>query len=517
MTNRSRVAVATGRDRIEAVRKAFDYLGGIGKWVKPGHKVLLKPNMMSPQGSPGVTHMDTIKALVMLCKEAGAREVMVGENSVCGMPTQKCWGFRGFHDAIEHIGARVVYFDQEPWVYRINLQNHCLKDMHVPKSLDEADVWITVPVAKTHEACDTTLGIKNSHGILADEDKARHHRGRPESGTSLWEKFVDMVALAKPHLNVVDMYYAMEGQGPAFGDLVDMKLIVAGDDMVAADAVTECLMGFDNLEAPLTRIAHKRGLGIADMQGIEVVGEKIENHRRKFIRAKWHPDQDSPVGLTILAGDVCHGGCQMLLRYLIDTSRLSWLKDERVFGPVYVLVGDNPPPPPEDKFVLVFGDCAIYSSWHYPYRRMKKAIGPWWKRRPGYADVPGCCPLQLAWLRAFANLLQGYAPMVGMMDGVEIMEARQYNFAEGVPLSKNPRRWTWDKEFARRYAREIAASNPPPYIYAANECVKGDRLNGRNPNELDVFTPRHMSEVLTVEDYGRLHRSHQEQMRRHHR
>ena len=50
--SRSRVSVATGRDRVEAVRKAFDNLGGIGNWVKRGHKVLLKPNVMAPQGTP---------------------------------------------------------------------------------------------------------------------------------------------------------------------------------------------------------------------------------------------------------------------------------------------------------------------------------------------------------------------------------------------------------------------------------------------------------------------------------
>ena len=111
-------------------------------------------------------------------------------------------------------------------------------------------------------------------------------------------------------------------------------------------------------------------------------------------------------------------------------------------------------------------------------------------------------------MRGFANLMHGYAPIAGMLDGVEIVEAQQYNFAEGVPLHKNPRRWNWDKEFARRYSREIAASNPPPYIYAANESMKGDRLGNKNPNELDLYTPSPLSKTLTVEDYGKMHKLH---------
>lgn len=504
MLKKSKVAVGYGNDRIECLRQAFSALGGIGQWVKPGHRVLLKPNIMAAMGTPGITHIDMLKGLYLLCKEAGAREVMVGENPVCGMPSRKHFEGTGYTRALEQIGCKVVYFDEEDWVYRYRPENFCLKDMHIPRAIATSDLWITVPVAKTHEACVTTLGIKNSHGILPDEDKARHHRGRPEAGTSLWEKFVDILATCKPDLCVTDMFQAMEGQGAAFGKIVEPKLVVVSDDVVAGDTVVQELMGIDSLtEAPLTRIAHQRGIGLADISQIEVVGERIENHRRKFVRAKWYPDVDMPEGLVMLVGDVCHGGCQMILRYLIDTCQIALGKEAREFGPTYILCGDNPPPPPEDKFILVFGDCAIYSTWHYRYRQRPKKIGPWWAPRPGYADVPGCCPLQLGWIRGFANLLRGYAPLVSLLDGLEIIEAEQYSFAEGVPLEKNPRRWTWDKEWARKYAHEIAASRPPAYIYAANENIKGNRLKeGVRPVEMDIALPQDYSRIQTVESYS---------------
>src|SRR5574341_2055432 len=289
------VAVGYGEDRIEAINRAFQALGGIGKWVKPGMKVLLKPNLMTSMGTPAITHIDMLKGLAVLCREAGAGEVMVGENPVCGMPARKHFEMSGYDTALESIGCRVVYFDEEPWVYKLQADNFCLRDMHVPKSLAEADLWITVPVAKTHVACVTTLGLKNSHGILPDEDKARHHRGRPHAGTSLWEKFVDITHACPPHLCVTDMFHAMEGQGPAFGDTVEMKIVVAGEDVTACDRVVEELMGIDSLrESPLISISHRRGVGMGDMAGIEVVGEKIENHRKKFRRAIWRPDENAP-------------------------------------------------------------------------------------------------------------------------------------------------------------------------------------------------------------------------------
>lgn len=475
MSNDKRVTVAVGfgDDRIACLRSAFQSLGGIEQWVKPGHKVLLKPNMMTSMGTPTVTHIDTIKGLYDLCMEAGAAEVVVGENSVCGMSTRFHYELSGMARAMESVGIRMCYFEEEEWVYFRRDENFCLKDMHLPKALVDADVWITVPVAKTHEATTTTLGIKNLHGILPDEDKARHHRGRAEASSDLHEKFVDIYETSRPNLCVCDMFHAMEGQGPAFGEIVEMKLAVVSTDTVACDAVVEALMGFENLEGTLTACAHQRRAGIGDMSRIDVVGESVEKHKRNFKPARWRPLGSEGKGLEILTGDVCHGGCQMLIRYIIDASEIGFAKDAKELGPIYILCGLNPPPPPEGRFVIVYGDCAIYSSWHYDYRQKAKSIGPWFKPRPAFIDVPGCCPLGLTWIKEVAKLTRGYAGIYSLLDGVAIYETDKHLFGLGVPLEKNPRRWHYDPQFARRYAKEIKASNPPKYIYS-NESVKGD-------------------------------------------
>jgi len=473
MDYRSRVSIGKGRDRVEAARAAIESLGGIEQWVKPGQTVLLKPNIMSAGSAPMITHVDLLKGLYMILKDAGAGEVVIGENSVCGLSPRKQMDYTGYHQALTRLGARVVFFDEDEWVYRRCDEAVCLQDLHLPRSLVEADVWITVPVMKTHVATGSTLGLKNSHGILADEDKARHHRTRASHRTSLWEKFVDILAAAKPDLCVMDAFEAMEGQGPAFGDMVPMGLVLASDDVVACDAVADALMGFDNLENPLPRIAQQRGLGAGDMNQIDVVGEPLEKHRRKFKRAIPGdvPGHDAE-GLVMLRGDVCRGGCGMPLTYLVDTFKKILGPDVADLGPMYVLCGLDPPEPPDDRFIFVFGDCAIYSSWHMRYRKKPARIGPWWKPKPGYVDVPGCCPLSLVWLREFARLVDGYAPIMSLTSLVDFVETTTFSFGEGVPLEKNPRRWHWDPAFAKRYAKEIAESKPPDYIYA-DERVKG--------------------------------------------
>jgi uncharacterized protein (DUF362 family) len=470
---KARVAIGAGRDRIEAADNAMAALGGIENWVKPGDRVLLKPNIMSAGSAPMITHIDLLKGLYCLLKDAGASEVIVGENSVCGLSPRKQMDYTGYHQALLRLGCKVVFFDEDEWVYCRCDDNVCLQDMHLPRSLVEADLWITVPVMKTHIATGSTLGLKNSHGILADEDKARHHRTRPASRTSLWDKFVDILAAARPDLCVMDAFEAMEGQGPSHGHMVQMGLVLASDDVVACDAVTDALMGFANLESPLPRIAHQRGLGIADMERIEVVGEPLEKHRRDFIKAVPgdEPGHD-PEGLVVLRGDVCRGGCGMPLCLITDTFKKVIGPDLADLGPLYVLCGLDPPEPPDDRFIFVFGDCAIYSTWHMRYRRRPARIGPWWKPKPGYVEVPGCPPLSLVWIREFAKLVTGYAPMMSMTSLVDFVESATFTFGEGVPLEKNPRRWQWDPAFKKRYAKEIAQSGAPDYIYD-DERVKG--------------------------------------------
>jgi hypothetical protein len=269
------------------------------------------------------------------------------------------------------------------------------------------------------------------------------------------------------------MFHAMEGQGPAFGEIVEMKLAVVSEDTVACDAAVEALMGFENLEGTLTACAHKREAGIGDMSRIDIVGEPIDKHKRSFAKASWRPTGSEGKGLEILTGDVCHGGCQMLIRYIIDASEIGFAKDAKELGPIYFLCGINPPPPPDDRFIIIYGDCAIYSTWHYDFRKSRARIGPWFKPRKAYLDVPGCCPLGLTWLKDVAYLARGYTGIYSLLDGVEIYETGEFNFGLGVPLEKNPRRWHYDPEFARRYAKEIKESNPPKYVYS-NETLKGD-------------------------------------------
>jgi hypothetical protein len=59
------------------------------------------------------------------------------------------------------------------------------------------------------------------------------------------------------------------------------NVLMAGFDQVAVDAIAAKMMGFDPLKLPFIKMAHDEGLGMGDVDQIEVIGEDISD-------VNWH-------------------------------------------------------------------------------------------------------------------------------------------------------------------------------------------------------------------------------------
>ena len=74
----------------------------------------------------------------------------------------------------------------------------------------------------------------------------------------------------------------MEGNGPTGGTLVEHRVCVASPDWLAADRVALELMGIDFAKVGYLNYCAQAGLGEGDLQKIEVVGEPIAKHVRRY-------------------------------------------------------------------------------------------------------------------------------------------------------------------------------------------------------------------------------------------
>ena len=287
---------------MDAVRKAVEACGGLGDIIKPGARVLVKPNLVAtPESrlSGAVTRWEVTLAVAQLVKEAGGVP-FVAESSSVGVDTRDVISLCGYY-YIEEAGFPVLDLKGQPEACIPAPDGRVVQVLDSWQPIVQADVIISVPVLKTHDNMEVSLGMKNLKGLVQDTQKKQFHFKDVAGGV------VDIVQTLKPALCVLDATYGMEGSGPVFGTPVHMGLILASKDIVACDCVGSVLMGFDAQASPVTAEAYRRGLGEARFESIRVLGEPLEKVKRRFTRSHEVTAQGLPPHILIVGDTTCTG------------------------------------------------------------------------------------------------------------------------------------------------------------------------------------------------------------------
>jgi len=352
----------TEKTILASVRKAME-LTEASKLIQAGSKVLIKPNIFAPSPPPRTTDPRVVAALVRIAFEAGAREVVVGDGRSISTAkfrpanntTRACSDLIGMTKVVEEAGGVMVFFEEDEWVDTEVPGGLILKRARIARKIMDADVFINVPVMKIHSLTYVTLGIKNMHGIISDEDKLFGHSYR-----ELPAKLTDILRVRPPDLTLLDAVTALEGDHAEEGTPVDMGLLLASKDVVALDAVASAVMGFDPFEIDTTRIAHEQNLGVADLSRITVTGQNIETVRKPFRRPDISFDPELFPGVKIIAGDYCRS-CQYYIRRGLDKLAQEGLLDGK--REITLVLGKEPPVPEKvSGKVIMLGDCCLSSK-----------------------------------------------------------------------------------------------------------------------------------------------------------
>jgi uncharacterized protein (DUF362 family) len=161
------------------------------------------------------------------------------------------------------LGVDLVNFSESPWrVVRCEPAG----SLELPALLLDADVFITLPVLKTHALTYFTGAIKNQWGCLPQYDRILYHR-------YLDPLLATLHAVFRPALSVMDGIIAMEGRGPANGQPRRLDVILASRDAVALDATAMRMVGLDPRRARHLVLTAKAGLGWMRADAIEVDGD----------------------------------------------------------------------------------------------------------------------------------------------------------------------------------------------------------------------------------------------------
>ena len=334
----------------KAVRRGISLIGGIEDIVSSGDLVLISPSWVAPPADPEsavITCPEVTKAVADMVIEMGAKPV-IAESSCVGVDTQEVIETSGYND-LRNQGYRVVDLKKTPKA-RIPIDNgYVLKEVETFELVTQADVIISVPKLKTHDQTEMTCSLKKMKGLDSDKDKRRMHQ------VGIFKGISDINTVFKPALAVVDAILCQEGLGPIFGRPLEMDLVVAGRDPVSVDSICSQIMGYKPEEVLVTKFAAERGLGVMDNEFIEVVGEKLEKVKRRFMRSI----EDDPVqieGFSLIYGGVTCTGCRnTVMSALADMRRAKQLQ---YLPGVTVITGDPPVPVGTSKnSIVAVGQC----------------------------------------------------------------------------------------------------------------------------------------------------------------
>jgi uncharacterized protein (DUF362 family) len=244
-------------------QEALSGLGGMGRFISKGDVVWIKPNIgwnRVPEQA-ATTNPDVVATLVSLSYQAGARRVIVSDNS-CN-PSVACFARSGIQQAAQKAGADCFTMEDRKF-RKTDLHGKALPAWELYGDVLGVNKFINVPIVKHHGLCKATLGMKNLMGVAGGQ-RNRFHQ-------DLTNTLVDLATFIRPTLVVMDAIRVLTANGPVGGNLADVKrkdTVAAGTDQVAIDAFGATLLGYKPQEIGYVLEGNARRLGTIDFESLK--------------------------------------------------------------------------------------------------------------------------------------------------------------------------------------------------------------------------------------------------------
>ena len=265
----STVVVVHGEDIPKMIAVGIAKMGGWEKFVKPGAKVALKPNLAwkSTPEQGGNTHPAIVREVVLAAEAAKAKQVLIPENTC--QPEKETFPTSGILEALKGTKAKLYRPKRADYVEVDVPKGKICRKAKVSRDLIEADCLINMPVAKHHGGATLTISMKNWMGAVDNNTRRSWHRD------GLHQCIADFSTYLKPHLVIVDATRIMLDHGPQGpGKLAHPHEIIFSTDPAAADAYAASLFNKTPEDVPHIKLAGELGVGCTDLAKIKI--ERVE-------------------------------------------------------------------------------------------------------------------------------------------------------------------------------------------------------------------------------------------------
>ncbi len=251
-----------------AIRKAVGLLGGMEKFVRPGERVLIKPNMLAAKAPDKAvtTHPEVVRAVVRMVKDAGGIP-FIGDSGAIGS-FKKIAEVTGIAEVAQAEGADLIELSEAEDVAGTGTFRH----FEISSEALHADAVINLPKLKTHGQMLLTLAVKNLFGCIPGRRKVQWHLNAGVDIGAFAAMLVELHGLIRPRLSIVDAVVSMEGNGPGSGRPRETGFIMAGEDAFAVDFMLCRFLGVEPFRLPTLKAAREKGL-FPETPEIDLLGD----------------------------------------------------------------------------------------------------------------------------------------------------------------------------------------------------------------------------------------------------
>jgi uncharacterized protein (DUF362 family) len=231
-------------------------LGGMGAFVKPGDRVLLKPNLLTG-GRPNqecVTRPELVYCITQMVQELGGKPFL-GDSPAFGTAKGVALA-NGYLPLMEELGLPIVEFHGQ----RYETVSHRFNHLLLSQEAMQADVVINLPKVKSHMQLTMTLGVKNLFGCVPGKMKAWWHMDAGKDCDRFGTMLVETARAIDPNLTILDGIIGHEGNGPSGGEPRFLGILAASADVFALDRAVLEILQVDPDTVPTVKASQRLGL-----------------------------------------------------------------------------------------------------------------------------------------------------------------------------------------------------------------------------------------------------------------
>ena len=240
----------------DSLATLLDPFGGIAAFVKPGQKVLLKPNLLtgSRPTKECTTRSELVYTVAQMVIEVGGQPFL-GDSPAFGSAKGVAIA-NGYQSLVEELNLPIVEFHGK----RYQIVNQEFNHLLLSKEAMEADVVINLPKIKSHVQLLLTLGVKNLFGCVPGKMKAWWHLEAGKDVNRFSTMLVETAKAINPTLTIVDGIIGHQGNGPSGGEPRSLGILGASADVFALDRALVEILNVSPEQVPTINASMRLGI-----------------------------------------------------------------------------------------------------------------------------------------------------------------------------------------------------------------------------------------------------------------